>query len=104
LYYKKYICSTIKAMVMSVQARLDEESAAALELLVRRNGWSTSRAVREGLHLLAKQQMPRKPLKIIGQGEFSSGIPDLATNKKYLAGFGLNSGVDPIPRVKRKSR
>ena len=29
-----------------------------------------------------------KRLKIIGTGMFDSGIPDLATNKKYMEGFG----------------
>jgi hypothetical protein len=26
--------------------------------------------------------------RLIGVGEFDSGIPDLATNKKYMEGFG----------------
>ena len=29
-----------------------------------------------------------KRLKITGAGMFDSGIPDLATNKKYMEGFG----------------
>ena len=29
-----------------------------------------------------------KRRKIIGTGQFCSGIPDLATNKKYMEGFG----------------
>jgi hypothetical protein len=29
-----------------------------------------------------------KKLKIIGSGQFNSGIPDLATNKKHMDGFG----------------
>ena len=29
-----------------------------------------------------------KRLKIIGAGKFNSGIPDLATNKKHMEGFG----------------
>ena len=29
-----------------------------------------------------------KRLKIIGTGMFDSGIPDLATNKKHMEGFG----------------
>lgn len=29
-----------------------------------------------------------KPIKIIGTGMFHSGIPDLATNKKHMEGFG----------------
>lgn len=30
----------------------------------------------------------KKPLKIIGTGEFASGISDLSTNKKHMEGFG----------------
>jgi hypothetical protein len=30
----------------------------------------------------------KKPLKITGTGMFDSGVPDLATNKKYMEGFG----------------
>jgi hypothetical protein len=29
-----------------------------------------------------------KRIKIIGTGQFDSGIPDLATNKKHMEGFG----------------
>ena len=29
-----------------------------------------------------------KRRKIIGTGQFNSGIPDLATNKKHMEGFG----------------
>ena len=29
-----------------------------------------------------------KARKIIGTGQFCSGIPDLASNKKYMEGFG----------------
>jgi hypothetical protein len=31
---------------------------------------------------------PAKSGKIIGMGQFLSGIPDLASNKKHLEGFG----------------
>jgi hypothetical protein len=80
-------------MKASVQARLDEESQAALEVLVRRHGWSTSRAVREGLHLLVRQQSGGAARKMIGVGIFDSGIPDLGSNKKYLESLGSNSGI-----------
>lgn len=30
----------------------------------------------------------KEPLRIIGTGEFASGIPDLSTNKKHMEGFG----------------
>ena len=31
---------------------------------------------------------PPKRRKIIGSGQFDSGLTDLATNKKYMEGFG----------------
>lgn len=34
------------------------------------------------------RKKPTKSLDIIGTGMFDSGIPDLATNKKYMEGFG----------------
>lgn len=33
-------------------------------------------------------KQPSKRLKIIGTGKYRSGVPDRATNKKYMAGFG----------------
>jgi hypothetical protein len=91
-------------MKTSVQARLDEETHAALEVLVRRNGWSTSRAVREGLQLLVRQQSGGTAKRMIGIGIFDSGIPDLGSNKKYLEGLGSNSGMGPKPGSKRKRK
>jgi hypothetical protein len=35
-----------------------------------------------------RKTKPHKPIEIIGTGMFDSGIPDLATNKKYMEGFG----------------
>lgn len=77
-------------MKTTVQARLDEESQAALKELTRRLGWSPSRVVREGLRLMARQHGAdqQKQRKIIGLGEFEGGPPDLATNKKYLEDLG----------------
>jgi hypothetical protein len=76
-------------MKATVQARLDEESEAALKQLTRRLGWSPSRVVREGLRLMVRHYgaTPKKR-KIIGMGEFEGGPPDLATNKKYLEDLG----------------
>jgi hypothetical protein len=91
-------------MKTSVQARLDPESQAALEGLVRRLGWSTSRAVREGLHLLARQHGGGAARKMIGIGMFDSGIPDLGSNKKHLEGMGSNSGIGRKPNAKQKLR
>lgn len=72
-----------------VQARLDKDSQAALKQLTRRLGWTPSQVVREGLRLMTAcygQTSGKK--KIIGLGEFSSGIPDLGSNKRHLEGFG----------------
>ena len=78
-------------MKTSVQARLDEESAAALDTLTRRLGMTPSEVVRASLRqMLAAQTTPSgKPPKFIGIGKFDSGIPDLSTNKKYMEDFGL---------------
>ena len=44
---------------------------------------------------MTKQPAPRKP-KIIGLGRFASGVTDLATNPKYMMGFG-EKGLDKTP-------
>ncbi len=75
-------------MKMSVQARLDEESQAALDRLVREQGWSPSKVVREGIRLVAKQHTALPRRKLIGVGKFDSGVLDLSTNEKYMEGFG----------------
>jgi hypothetical protein len=49
-------------------------------------GVSPSMVVREGIRLLAATQP--KGRKIAGLGKFSSGVPDLGSNKKHLRGFG----------------
>ena len=90
-------------MKATVQARLDEETQAALERLVRRHGWSVSEVVREGIRLVETQHGAYHRPKIIGMGMFDSGVPDLATNKKYKEDFGMNSGIDARPRTKRKA-
>ncbi len=75
-------------MRTSVQARLDPESQAALDGLVRRLGWSPSEVVREGIRLVDKRHAKPPRRKLIGVGEVDSGITDLATNKKYMEDFG----------------
>ncbi len=91
-------------MKTSVQARLDEETQAALDLLKKRHGWSTSQAVREGLQLLVHQQSSRAAGRMIGIGMFDSGIPDLGSNKKHLEGMGSNSGIGRKLGSRRKSK
>ena len=71
-----------------VQARLDVESLRRLKLLVRDLGWSPSRVVREGLRVLEASHVRKQKKRIVGLGEFSSGIADLGSNKKHQEGFG----------------
>jgi hypothetical protein len=75
-------------MKANVQARLDRRSQIALERLVRRTGWSPSRVVREGVHLLAACYGVPPAKRVMGVGRFASGLPDLASNKEHLKGFG----------------
>jgi hypothetical protein len=75
-------------MKTTVQARLDRRAQVALERLARRTGWSPSRVVREGVHLLAACYGVPSAKRVIGVGRFASGLPDLASNKKHLRGFG----------------
>jgi hypothetical protein len=88
-----------------VQARLDEEAQEALATVIKRNGWSTSQAVREGLRLLVKQQGGDAASRMIGIGIFASGLPDMGSNKKYLEGLGSNSGISKVraSQLKRKA-
>jgi hypothetical protein len=78
-------------MKTSVQARLDEESAAALEVLQRSLGLSPSEIVRSSLRLMVQEHTlaAKKKPKFLGVGNFDSGLSDLATNKKYMQDFGL---------------
>jgi hypothetical protein len=82
------ICDTIPIMPSTIQARLDEPSRKALAKLVKQTGWSPSKVVREGLRVLAACYPGKGPRKIIGLGKFTSGIPDLGSNKEHMKGFG----------------
>jgi hypothetical protein len=81
-------CNTTNDMHGSIQARLDRQSRRALLLVTRRLGWSPSRAVREGLGLLATCHAGSINKKMVGVGKFASGVRDLGSNKKHLRGFG----------------
>lgn len=74
-------------MGSTVQARLDKDAKKALTKLVRELGWTPSRVVREALNLFAATRL-RKRRRILGLGEFSSGISDLGSNKTHMRGFG----------------
>ncbi|MBV9304468.1 MAG: hypothetical protein JOY62_06290 [Acidobacteriaceae bacterium] len=75
-------------MRLTVQARLDGASRRALAQLVRNFGLSPSQVVREALRRMASSQLPAGRARIVGTGQFSSGISDLASNKKHMKGFG----------------
>ena len=78
-------------MKTTVQARLDEETTAALDRLARQLGMTRSEVIREGLRSMARMHAPGKPLKLIGAGKYDSGIGDLSTNKKHMEGFGMTN-------------
>jgi hypothetical protein len=75
-------------MKAKVQARLDRQSQLALERLVMQAGWSPSRAVREGLRLLAACYGTSSRKRVVGIGKFASGLPDLGSDEKHMRGFG----------------
>jgi len=74
-----------------VQARLDEETQAALDRLTRSEGWTASRVIRESILFMDENRAAKPRRKMIGIGEFDSGVDDLATNKKYLDDLGVSS-------------
>ena len=74
-----------------VQARLDEETQAALERLVRARGGTASQAIRESI-LKAAEQLTAKPRpRMVGIGCVNFGPGDLATNKKHMKDLGAKS-------------
>jgi hypothetical protein len=78
-------------MGATVQVRLDKAAEAALEQLVRVNGWTASQAVRDSLLKAAEQQKLKPRPRLIGIGCVSFGPGDLATNKKHMKDFGVKS-------------
>jgi len=71
-----------------VHARLDPETAEVLARLRRQFGWSDSEIVRRGIQALSDAEFPARPRKIVGVGQFESGVPDLGSNREHLDGFG----------------
>jgi Arc/MetJ-type ribon-helix-helix transcriptional regulator len=71
-----------------VQARLDEDTQKDLDRLIKSLGLSASDVVREGIRLMKEQHAKSHPRKIVGLGQFDSGIPDLGSNKKHMKGYG----------------
>ena len=77
-----------KTMNEIVHARLDPETARLLRRLERQFGWNGSEVVRRAIRTLAEVELPRRSRKIVGVGEFESGIDDLGSNKDHLSEFG----------------
>lgn len=75
-------------MVSNVQARLGADEQRTLDDLVHALGWTPSKVVRESLRLMAAAHPAIRNPRIAGLGQFSSGRPDLGSNKKHLKGFG----------------
>ena len=71
-----------------IHARIDAETERVLVALERRLGWNDSKVVREGIKALNVLLVPKRNRKIAGVGKYRSGIPDLATNKSHMEGFG----------------
>jgi hypothetical protein len=71
-----------------IHARLDVETDRMLRQIERRLGWSDSKAVREGIRVLNSLLPQGRRRKIVGLGQFYSGIPDLGSNKDHLKGYG----------------
>jgi hypothetical protein len=84
LYYNENMGAT-------VQVRLDKGAEAALEQLMRDNGWTASQAVRDSLLKVAEQQKPKPRPRLVGTGCVSFGPGDLATNKTRMRDFGAKS-------------
>ena len=71
-----------------VQARLSSDEQRNLADLVHAFGWTPSKIVRESLRVMAEAHPAIRNSRIAGLGQFSSGQPDLGSNKKHLKGFG----------------
>lgn len=90
-------------MKETIQTRLDEQTQAALDRLVRSHGWTTSKIVREGIRLVEKHHPPQMRRKLIGIGMHDSGVSDLAANKKYMDDFGKKRVERPRSKPVRSS-
>ncbi|MFC1642959.1 hypothetical protein ACFL5O_09805 [Myxococcota bacterium] len=71
-----------------VHARLDPKTERLLKRLESQFGWNLSEVVRRAIRVLVDVELPRRPRRIVGLGEFESGIEDLGSNKTHLSGFG----------------
>lgn len=71
-----------------VHARLDPETRRTLDRLRRATGLTDSELIRRALKAFVERESGTARRSIIGLGEFESGVPDLASSKEHLTGFG----------------
>jgi hypothetical protein len=71
-----------------VHARLDPETQRLLARLRRSSGLTDSALVRRALRTLAATELRKGSVRVVGQGEFDSGVDDLGSNERHLEGFG----------------
>jgi hypothetical protein len=71
-----------------IHARLDDVTERILVRLKRRLGLNDSQLVREGIKAIHNLLAGGRVRRIVGLGRFRSGVPDLASNKDHLKGFG----------------
>lgn len=75
-------------MSKTINARLDDESEELLERLQQDLGQNASEVVRSALKALAAVTPRSAGERVVGIGQFTSGVSDLGSNKKHLKGFG----------------
>jgi len=77
-----------KTLGESVEGVADPKTAELLVRLRRRFGWSDSEIIRRGIRALFKTEPSPRPMKIVGVGEFASGVDDFLSKADPLRGFG----------------
>ena len=75
-------------MARTIGARLDAKTEKMLQEVACCLGWSNSEVLRAGIQMIHGSLVQRRPRRIIGQGEFCSGVADLGSSKERLTRFG----------------
>ena len=75
-------------MSKMVHARLDDETAQALDELVVRLSSNESSVIRRALLHLANTMIKPAKKRVIGLGKFATSDKDRGSNKRHLNGFG----------------
>lgn len=84
----------IYIMSKVITLRADKETVSLIKHLSQIKGVNESEVIREGIRALERETISegatpkKKQQRLVGIGSVTTGISDLTTNKKYLAGFG----------------